>query len=198
MSFVTNSSQIGFLGPSGVFMPIEDSALDGFIETLISNVSGVPINFIRPRWVATPPLNLPLGQDWAAVGITEQDADPYVYTARDTTTNAIATIRQEDFTVACSFYGPDARLNASLLRDGMSVLQNSENLLLNGIGFTRCSTIMNMSTLINNQWYQRREIMIYFKRLVIREYPVLDILSSSGNVNDGTTSANYQTEAINS
>ena len=197
MTYAANSSVPGYLGPSLTpLLPIEGASLDVFVTALVSNITGIPIALVRPRWQPTPPIQPPITTDWVAAGITEQDGDTFSYQTRDQTTGAIVMIRQERLTLSCSFYGANAMLNASKLRDGLSVPQNLENLMLNGFAFQNCGQIMNMATLENNQWYPRREIMVYLSRVIAREYPVLTILSGSGTVTSDDVVSNYQTKVI--
>jgi|SRR6185312_12355884 len=88
---------------------------------------------------------------------------------------------QEEIGVLCTFYGPSCMRNASRLRDGWQIAQNREALQLAGMGFIDAGDMIQVPELVNNIWVRRIDLLLNFRRAVVRVYPVLDILELSGN-----------------
>lgn len=90
--------------------------------------------------------------------------------------------RHETFEVLCSIYGPNADDISSLIREGLSVPQNRENLALGGMGLVSCGQVTPAPTLTNTQWQYKLDMVITFKRSITRTYPIRDILSATGEL----------------
>ena len=195
-----DSSTGGYLAPTlpQVQNPatLEDAAIDTFLQNLVVGITGLPGNMIFPRWQVTPP-NLPgITANWAAIGVQDMDADYCAYEAHNPVMppntfppapNPPVTppangydiqIRHEVMTILCSFYGPAARTNASLLRDGLQVAQNRETLQLAGMGLVSTGKITAVPSIVNTQWYYRADLPLVIRREIVRNYPILNILSA--------------------
>lgn len=92
-------------------------------------------------------------------------------------------LRSEDITVLCSVYGPNADDTASAMREGFSVAQNREALQLNNVPYIGAGDITIVPSLVNNKWYYRVDIPLWFRRGIRRVYPILDIASANGTLN---------------
>ena len=200
---MTDSSTGGYLVPEGSPFPIplQDAALDSFMKTFVAGVTGMNSDFVRPRWQPTPPPQPPITQDWVAIGVQNQQADTNaVVVHRQTTTEGVSADvvqRHERFELLCSLYGPNAGENTSRLREGVYLAQNREALQLAGMGLIKVGEILNLSTLINAQWYRRLDVIVYIARNVTRVYPVLDLLSSSGTIySDLSGAQNWSTANV--
>lgn len=190
---MTNTSATGgYISPSSglVASPLEDAAFDDFLQAIVVGITGIAQVF--PRWQVTPP-NLPtMGTDWASIGVTEQRADSFAYVQHNPVLDPVGVppitptpppdgydmlITHEIVEVLCSFYGPNCRGNASLLRDGLSMAQNREQMQLNRIAFVGCGAIVRVPSLVNTQWYDRADLPFTLRREIVRSYPILNILS---------------------
>lgn len=183
----------GYLSPDTLPTPLEDAALDDFFQKIVVGITGIPGNLARPRYQPEPVARPTIDTNWCAVGLFDQVGEENAYTHRDEQTGVYVMSRQEELNFLCSFYGPNAREYASRLRDGLSIAQNREQLFLNGMGFISCGKLQKMTELVQEQYYQRIDVMIYIRRVVARTYSVPSVLSSSGTVTDGQTSIGYDT-----
>lgn len=158
---------------------LDDEALIDFLQETVAGVSGLPGQLVRPRWQAEPP-NLPdFGTDWAAIGITDREADTYPVIEHDPTgQGADRLIRHERLDLLCSFYGPHAGSLAALLRDGLFIAQNREALLLVGMALVEVSGSTRAPALVKERYTDRTDITVTLRREIRRTYPVLNLLSA--------------------
>lgn len=183
--------------------PAYDAVLDSVFQPLISGVSGLAGSLVLPRWQMVP-ANRPTNQvNWCAFGVTQHDGVTNAYVghqsvqwdAKGLTYDSNVSYdeppqhgqrdvleMQEDVDVFCSFYGPQCRGNAATVRDGMQIAQNRETLPSNNMGYVSAGPIRMLPELINNLWYARADVILYFRRAVVRTYPVFDLLSAQGTV----------------
>jgi len=55
--------------------PLEDDALDDFLQTLVVGLTGLPATMVSPRW-QTPERTRPKSMvDWCAIGVTEEEPE---------------------------------------------------------------------------------------------------------------------------
>ena len=195
-----DSSTGGFIAPSAspVQGPalLEDAALDKFLQNMVVGITGLSGLLVFPRWQVIPP-NLPtITTNWAAIGIQDIDAEEFAYEAHDPVAPPSpfppyptppvtppangynVMIRHEVLTILCSFYGPMARTNAALLRDGLQVAQNREALQLAGMGLFSTGKTTAVPSIVNTQWYYRVDLPVVIRREIVRNYPILNILSA--------------------
>lgn len=175
-----DSSTPGYLQPTGT-PPAEDAALDAIFQQMIVGLTGLPGNMVRPRWQPTVPKQPEPSINWCAVGVMdiEPDANPYEQQNAD---GSYTFIRHEVLPVLCSFYGPAAMSYAAQARDGIYVSQNNAMLDQHEMGLVEASRITPAPDLINQQWVRRYDLTIRIRRRVVREYPILTILSAQASV----------------
>jgi hypothetical protein len=176
----TNTSATGGpLAPATPY-PADDDALDTALQLLIVGVTGLDGKLVRPRWQAIPQKRPEANINWCAVGVTSDtpDAGPSI-TYDPVNDNAIYT-RHEDIMALASFYGPLAKTNAAILRDGLAVPQNLEPLGALAMSLIETGPIVALNELINQTWFKRRDMTIHLRRKVTRTYPILSFASSSG------------------
>jgi hypothetical protein len=195
---MTNTSATGgFLSPDAVInpLPLEDAAFSDFIQTVIAGITFLPGKNVRPNWQPVPPAQPDINTNWCAFGIEVTKSDTFPYVGHSASVNgaqgADFVLRYEDLSVNCSFYGPNADAYAVAARDGLAVAQNREILYLNGCAFVECGDIKTIPSLINTQWYYRVDMMIRLRREILKAYPVLNVLSSSGTITTGDITVNY-------
>lgn len=193
-----DSSTGGYLAPSPppAPQPLEDDALDNFLQQVVVQLTGIPGQKVFPRWQENQPNIPPLGVNWASIGVTEQDTSSqgFAYEAHDPVllnpfpplptpaptpppNGYDIQIQHELLEILCSFYGPAARTNAALVRDGLQVAQNREALQLAGMAFVGSGKITAVPSLVNSQWYSRYDMPITIRREIVRNYPILDLVS---------------------
>ena len=170
-----NSSTGGYLTPSAN-NPLEDNDLEDLFHDLFTNITGLAPSLVRPRWVVTPG-NLPdNGVNWIAQGITNRKED---VVASQIYKEGIGIIvnRNEELDILVSIYGTNNTSYYTILRDGLSLDQNREYINRQGVVLVAVGNPRNTSELVNNHWVKRTDVVITFRRLVARVYPVLSLLA---------------------
>ena len=187
---VTTSRNVGFLAPFGT-PPLDDDSLDQLLQALICGITGLAKTAVRPRWQPTEPMEPAQDQNWAALGITERSGDmvPAVIHHDDTITISGQTVygydelrRYEHLVVTFSFYGPHANSIAALFRDGLFIAQNRESLFLAGVAMKEVEGAVTLPDLINTIWRKRVDVKVHFDRVIVRNYPVENIVSAQGEI----------------
>ncbi len=169
----------------GYLLPAAPTPLPGsltfeqFLQQVFVGISGLPGDLVRPKWQVNPPKQPDFDIDWLAIALVDNEADANAYTGPDS--NGVNTMqRHEALEVACSFYGPNAMDFAALVRDGFQVSQNLEVLRSALMGFVSTNKIMRVPDLVNERWIDRYEMSVFLRREIVRTYPVLNLVSSSG------------------
>lgn len=159
--------------------PLEDDALDDFIQGFVVGITGLAGALVRPRWQVEPP-NLPDETvSWAAVGIIRREGDTYSAEQHIPDGNGSTNlIRHETLDVLATFYGPNAQANGALLRDGLGLAQNREQLFLNGMGLVSIGQLMKGPELIKSKWYPKADLPLAIRRVILRNYPILNLESA--------------------
>lgn len=180
-----DSSTGGFLAPTSTVALVEDDALDDFLQTFVVGITSLPGNLVRARW---QPIALDQPEpavDWCAIGVT--DETPYegfgdqTHFGRDNSggnpngfsvTNEWSTV-----TVLASFYGPNARGNAALLRSGLAIAQNREPFYASGLALKEPpGAVRNATYEENEQTVRRYDLEIVLNRSITRVWPIDDLL----------------------
>lgn len=170
----------GYLTPQT--SDIDDDALADIFTAAFSGITGIDNTLVRPKWQTNPPKYPDASANWCAVGVTESDADAGPVLEHDPDADGglgqDVYIRHKDITVLASFYGPASKGNAELLKDGLAIPQNLEALQLNSISFISAGTIRAVPESINLKWVTRYDMLVYFRRMVTRNYAVQNIDSA--------------------
>ena len=183
-----DSSTGGYLVPSSA-PPLENGALDAFLQVAVAGITGLPGTMVRPRWQTPVPKHPEATADWCAVGIISETPEYGAYErhwrGEPSNPNDPAgqgydeQIRHETLEIMATFYGPDSRGNAKLLRDGIAVDQNREVFFLNNMNFVSADCkVTNVPELINETWFRRVDLTFYVRREIDRTYPILNLLSA--------------------
>ena len=206
---MTNTSATGgYLLPSTPQLPTpaapQDSAFDTLLQNFIVGLTGLPGSLVWPAWQVVIPNLPPVTTNWASFVVSDSETPGFIYEAHDpvfppngmppATSPAPATpptgyditIEHEELVILVSFYGPNARGNAALMRSGLQVPQNREVLQLNGMGLISANKITTVPSIVNNQSYYRVDLPVRLRREIVRNYPVLDIASSQITVKSDT------------
>lgn len=168
---------------------LEGAALENFFHCWIVGITGMDNAVVRPSIQPEPP-NIPNAYTaWMAFRFEDVSSDTYPAIIHSYVTGGTPPVqigqdelqRQETFDVVCSFYdlgqGGQARSLAKLLRDGTAISQNLEPLFLAGMGFVQCFQPIPVPSLLKSRWLYRLDMSIRIRRVIVRDYPVLDLIS---------------------
>ena len=195
---MNDSSTGGFLSPvAGGPAPLEDQALDRFLQQLVVGITGLPGTLVWPRWQSEPP-NIPdYGTNWVAIGVTDNDPDTFAVELHSPAGNGSDTIyRNEVLEVLASFYGPNAGSYASLFREGIAVAQNREVLQLNAFGLVAVGKQRKVPELVKGRWLKRIDLPVTLRRAIEYVYPVLNLESADITVQTDQPSSDPYTVPI--
>lgn len=180
------SASGGYLSPTSA--PIaEDDALDDIFTEAIAGITGLDGTLVRPRVQPKPPKKPANTVNWCAVMINEDDADAGPVITHDPNGGGglgqDTYTRHKNVTVLASFYGPNGKGYAEILRDGLAMPQNLETLDLNFISFASAGTIRAVPESVNMQWVDRYDLLVYFRRKVTRTFAVQTIATAGFELN---------------
>ena len=188
---MNDSTRPGYLRPANLVAdPLEGITLFGVFQALVAGLTGIDGTLVRPRWQAVPANRPDITTDWVAVGVTTQRSLGYAYETHvpDTGLGNDLVAREEQLDVLCSCYGPNAGRTAALIRDGLNLGQNRDELSTQGVGVVHIDDAKIVPDLVNAQWYFRVDLPLVATRAVVRVYPVRTIASFTGQVSDGDNS----------
>lgn len=167
-------------------LPIDDNALDAVFQQLVLDVTGLTGDLVRPRWQSSVPKQPEPGVNWCAIGVPQVDQDDGPWLVYDSASNTEIYWDHETLSVLATFYGPNAQSYARVLRAGLNVPQNTEELLPYAIRYISCGPIRAVNELQNQQWVRRQDIALLFRRKVVMTYAVENILIADIHLQDDT------------
>ena len=168
----------GYLAPGGTPLPA-DIALEDILQPMVAGITGLAGQYVRPRWQPGNPRQPEPDTDWCAIGVTATRRDDGPAIIHDGTGDGSdAYIRHEDIDVLATFYGPNCQRNAATLQDGLQIPQNLEALFIQGFSFVEARDARRAPEFFNQQWINRFDVTIRFRRRIDRTYAVLNILSA--------------------
>lgn len=194
-----DSSQRGFVapGPGAVFSwgdpnlgwgagfwngpePKTGDPLEDFLHDVVAGVAGLDGALVRPRWQPEPP-DLPnYGINWAAFGVTGfRPVGPWAWVGHDPRENGRAWMRRWEYLdILISFYGPRADYYQERFHSGLMIAQNREALFLNGFGLIEIAeNVLAVPEQIKGRWTRRLDQRAVFSRVVVRSYPILNLVA---------------------
>lgn len=191
---MNNSATGGYIQPTLV-IDKNDQVLDTFLQGVVSGITGISGDLVRPRWQTEPPTIPAFGVDWAAIGEQRRTSDAF---AQDFASGSAipgvndSKYRNEQLEILCSFYGPNARSNAVKFSIGLQVAQNREQLQLNGFALIGVEDMVSVPEQIQNKWLFRSDVMFRVRRAQEYTYSILDLLASEIEVKDDTGAVNLE------
>jgi len=186
----------GYLSPAGAPAPLEGQALFRFFHDLFAGILQIDPALVRPRWQVEPPNQPDLATvSWLAFGITARATDTFAYVGHVGAVGATPGYdqlqRHEELTILTSHYGPEADLNAEVLRDGLQIAQNREVLQLNNMSVIETGEALTVPVLVKERWLYRVDLSVRIRRQITRNYPVLDLASAAGTIASDTTTTPF-------
>ena len=197
-----DSRVFGYVQPTPDSPPyLEDYDLEHFLQQMVFGITGLPTNMVRPRWQELPPKSPERTVDWCAIGIQEETPDDNAAFIHHgySTQNQLGydeMQRHEELHILASFYGPHCRGNAHLLRDGLSVAQNRDAMMINGMGFVASGSVRQAPELVNMAWRRRYDFDFTIRHVAVRYYPIRNLLTAHGLIwrDPPGDSENWQTQ----
>lgn len=151
------------------------------MQQLVTGITGIQGSLVRPRWQPSVPRQPEAIVNWCAIGVLDIEPDNAPAFLHQPSGSDLMR-RDEKLTVLASFYGPGAMSNAALLRDGLYLPQNNEFTNSNGLGLIDTSSIVAAPEFVNQQWIRKYDLRIRFYRVVLRSYPVLNLLHAQATI----------------
>ncbi|GBU18027.1 MULTISPECIES: hypothetical protein [Methylobacterium] len=178
----------GYLAPTSP-APATDLDLDQVLQALVVGLTGLPGDWVRARWQPNDDLGeerprIPsIGTTWCAVGVTDtmRDDQP-AQIHRSAGDGSTILIAHETVTALASFYGPKGDGYASLMRDGLSIAQNREDLTRMGMALYDVDPVRRVPSIMNTRTRRRADLIFRLRRRVERIYPILNVLKGVGTV----------------
>lgn len=180
MSNSNTSATGGYLFETGA-PPQNDESLRRFIHDVIAGVTCLDNELVRPGWDRNPQPIPGIDTDWVSFSIVEQRPDNEPWQGEED--DVLCMIRHEEVDVLCNFYGPNTQSFAGILRDGMYLSQNRDQLTSVGMGLVGFSATIHVPELLNDRYFDRTDITMTLRREIRREYPILSFLGVDGQIN---------------
>lgn len=177
-----SSATGGYLTPVSP-RPAEDDELADALQAMVVGITALPASLVRPRWQVIPPKQPANNVDWCAIGPMGDDPAAGRISSRHIADGegSSETIHDTTFNVRASFYGPNASGFAKLLRDGLMIAQNREELFRQGMALVASpGATTKTAELVNNQFVGRCDISFDIRRRVSRVWAIKTALGAAG------------------
>lgn len=182
-----DSTTVGYLAPAPPG-PEYDNDLQDIFQAFCVGVTGLDGTVVRPRYQPNPPNMLDQSVNWASIGaqVMERQWDAFVQHNPDAASGlGESTVSgSEIIHITFSFYGPLCQSYASILRDGMSVGQNRDQLTAKAIKFVEFMAPVTLPVLLKDTWNRRVDLKGVFNRWVQRTYSIRHLASASGTIDN--------------
>lgn len=193
---MTNTSSTGgYITPIVSYNAADDAAFDLVLSGLVVGITGFPQNLVRPRWQPTPAIMPESTVDWCAIGVIDEDSECNIASIHNSVIPSTAnppdptgdgsttTYEYGTDEILVSFYGPNARANAKLFRNGIMIPQNRETLILQDVTLVEApGRITVMSEIISSNTYRRADLSFKLRRTITRVWPVQNIQKVKGTI----------------
>ena len=169
----------GYLKPTNTV--IDGNVLQDFLHGVIAGITGLENTLVRAAFQPNPPTRPDIGVDWCGFSVLNRRTEALPWYQQDDENGGTLT-RTELFDLLVSFYGPNCTAYAGMLRDGLQITQNLEQLFAAGMAPNGTQDIVYMPELVNDRYYQRADITVNMNRDVSRTYEILSLLSAQGTL----------------
>lgn len=175
---------VPYIKPSQTTALPRQLTLTQFLQTVFVGISGLPGDFVRPRWQQKPPKRPGIETNWMGIGISNStpDLNAYLDTQRVGGEDVTKYERNEIIEIGCAIYGPEAIETYGLLRDGFQIPNNLAQLNAANMGIVEVGLMRSLPEFLNEQWWNRVECSVFIRRKIQREYPIPTLLSASGQI----------------
>lgn len=178
-------------------LPVTDRDLSRLVHDVLAGVTGLNAELVRPAWQVNAPIRPLLDVLWCAYSIVNRTTEAGTAWQQWQSATGSQLQRMESFDVVASFYGPDCQTYAGILRDGLELSQNREQLALLAVTYAYADQIVHVPELVNDRWYDRADIMLHFRRTIKNTYAILNLTNASGNyTTDAGLSGSWTTQEL--
>lgn len=177
---MSDSTTGGYLLPTDKPLP-GGLTLERYLQRVIVGVTGLAGSLVRPRYQVEPgkqPAEPNINWCSFSVNESEADASPYLNQGEDST----SLERHKNITLFVTFYGESSFDYAEMLRDGLEISQNRDDLKKAEIGIITMGRSIYVPEIINNRWFKRTDITINLRRKITRVYNVQTLASAEGTI----------------
>lgn len=174
----------GYLRPTST-APSEDDALADALQAMVVGITGLQGQMVRPRWQATPPKQPEPNVDWCGIGVLSATPGAGGGSGRHISADGGSSETYHDMTleVQASFYGPHSSGNANLLRDGLMIPQNREELFRQNMALEAApGPTTKTAELVNTKYLNRADVTFRVRRRVSRAWAIKNAASAAGTI----------------
>lgn len=172
----------GYLAPKSSPAPLEDAALEDFLQQVLAGLSGLADDLVRPMWQLEPPTQPQRGVNWLSFGITVYPCEGYPFEDHDPDSDGgigdSEQQRHETVEVHLACFGDNAGATLRLVRDAIQIDQNLAVLRASGFGLQETTEIVNGPLLAKSRWQRRMDMKLVLRRQVSRKFELLNILEA--------------------
>ena len=183
----------------GVLRPIESENTQDITDRLrdfVSQLTGIPIEMVRKRWLVKPGRRPSIDLNWCAVGVQSVKTwgTPYQKGRKgnvdDPNSGDITKEGHQTLVCVASFYGPDAQAISDTFREGAYLGQNNSYLQSKGLTIQGVDEeVRHLPDFAFEQWIDRFDVTFRVGRKVSRTYGVrtiasadFEIITEKGNI----------------
>ncbi|MBL0320457.1 MAG: hypothetical protein IPP74_14375 [Alphaproteobacteria bacterium] len=173
-----SSATGGYLLPTNT--ALDNNLLKRFLHGVIAGVTGLDNTLVRPAYQQNSPPITDIDVDWCAFLIRNRRTEAMPWLTQGDSDATLGT--NELFDCFVSFYGPNSSGYAAILRDGLQIPQNSDQLNAAGMAVLGSEPLQYLPELVNDRWYERTDITINLNRNLSRTYDILSLLGATGTM----------------
>ena len=173
-----DSATGGFIPPSGSVA--HDDDLEDIFHFLITGITSLDENLVRPRWQQEPPPMPAIGVNWCAFAVKSTKASNPYFEQSDESMDSISHERLE---LMLSFYGSNGQSIANIFKDGLAIPQNIDQVKDQQIKYVGCGEVIAAPDFLNQQFVRRFDLVATFTRKTKRTYAVKTFKSFEININ---------------
>ncbi|MDR1979773.1 MAG: hypothetical protein LBQ42_13640 [Synergistaceae bacterium] len=168
----------GILRESGAITRIE---IENLWQNVISQISGLPGNLVRPAFQEDPGPTPGSSATWAAFQVMNGDATNYPVEHHYGEGDGESVVYDQTAkNVLVSIYGPGADDVADMIRRALHIRQNRDALRASGVAVTWIDAPIQLPELVNEKWLRRVDLTIRTTIDIAGAYQILNLLRADG------------------